>query len=161
MFTNMEKLDEKTKAIQVPISEIDTILKCIQYNFYRLPLYLSRISAGNPTHSENNMEKRMDLNDYLIKHPDTTFLLRVSGSSMINAGIYHNDILIVDRSLEPTDGNIVVASINGELTVKRLKRDGDRLYLMPENNKFKPIEINEYTDFRIWGVATNSIHSLK
>lgn len=161
MITNMETDKEKTTTIQVPISEVETVLKCIQNDFYRLPLYLSRISAGFPTHGESDVEKRMDLNDFLIKHPDTTFLLRISGSSMINAGIHHNDILVVDRSLEPTDGEIVVASINGELTVKRLQREGNQLYLVPENDKFKPIEITEDTEFRIWGVATNVIHPLR
>lgn len=158
--TDESNVTERTKAIQVPVSEIETILKYIQYKFYRLPLYQSRISAGLPTPGEDDVERKLELNEYLIKNPDTTFFLKVTGSSMIKAGIHHNDILVVDRSLEPANGKIVIASLNGELTVKRLLYKGDRLYLMPENDDFKPIEITEYTELRIWGVAISVIHSL-
>ena len=150
----------ETKAIQVPVNEIDNILKCIKHKFYRLPLYQFRVSAGIPTVGENDIEKRVDLNELLVKQPDVTFLLKVSGTSMIKAGIHHNDILVVDRSIEPADGNIVIASLNGELTVKRLLRRGNKLKLVAENDAFEPIEITEDTELRIWGVATSVIHAL-
>lgn len=149
---------EKTKAIQVPIGEVETILKYIQNKFYRLPLYQFRVSAGFPTSGDDDVERKLELNEHLIKNPDTTFFLKVSGSSMIKAGIHHHDILIVDRSLEPSDGKIVIASLNGELTVKRIHRQGNRLFLMPENDDFKPIEVTEHTELRIWGVVTCVIH---
>lgn len=157
---NKHNSKEHTKAIQVPISEVETVLKHIQYNFYRLPLFQFRISAGIPTPGEYDVERKLELNEYLIRNPDTTFFLKVSGSSMIKAGIFHNDILVVDRSLEPSHGKIVIASLNGELTVKRLHCQGNQIYLLPENDDFDPIEITEHTELRIWGVATSVIHSL-
>lgn len=79
---------------------------------------------------------------------------------MIKVGIHHNDILIVDRSLEPSHGKIVIASLNGELTVKRLRCEGKRIQLVAENDAYPPIEISSEDDFRIWGVVTNVIHDL-
>lgn len=155
-----ETIKEETKAIQVPISEIHTIQKLIKYKFYRIPLYQFRINAGPPHLGDDYVEKIVDLNELLIKQPDVTFLLKVSGNSMIKAGIHHNDILVVDRSIEPADGKIVIASINGELTVKRLRYIGNKLMLVPENDDYEPIEINEDTELRIWGIATNVIHPL-
>ncbi|BBI16327.1 Protein UmuD [Neochlamydia sp. TUME1] len=151
---------EETKAIQVPASEIQNILKFIQNKFYRIPLYQYRINAGFPSFGEGDIEKRIDLNELLIKEPDVTFLLKVCGDSMINAGIHHNDIIVVDRSIEPSEGKIVIASLNGELTVKRLRRVADRLMLVAENKAYAPIEITEDTELRIWGVAISVIHAL-
>ena len=102
----------------------------------------------------------LDLNEYLIKHPAATFFVRVAGDSMINAGIYNNDIIIVDRSIKPKHGKIVVAALDGQMTVKRLYRRDDKIMLLPENELFKPIEILDSMDMVIWGVATNVIHSL-
>jgi DNA polymerase V len=128
---------------------------------YRLPLFLDAISAGFPSPAEDEIEEKLDLNELLIKHPSATFFLRVAGSSMIKAGIHPNDILIVDRSLEPANGKIVIASVNGELTVKRLRWVGDTIQLVAENDAYPPITINdEEIDFRIWGVVTNVIHAL-
>ncbi len=156
---HLNKID-KTTTIQVSESEVETILKSIQHKFYRLPFYQFRVPAGTPTPGEYELERKLELNEYLIRNPDTTFFLKVSGSSMIKAGIHHNDILVVDRALEPINGKIVVASLNGELTVKRLHYNENRLYLMPENDDFKPIEVTEYTELRIWGVVTSVIHQL-
>src|SRR4051812_19870697 len=86
-----------------------------------LHLYVAAVSAGFPSPAEDYIEKNLNLNELLIKHPAATFFVRVSGTSMINAGIHDNDILIVDRSVEPGDGKIVIAAIQGDLTVKRLK----------------------------------------
>lgn len=154
------KYKEATKAIRVPANEINHILRCIQHHFYRLPFYQSTISAGFPSPADDDIEDKLDLNELLIKHPSATFFLRVSGSSMVNAGIHHNDILIVDRSLEPANGRIVIASVNGELTVKRLRCEGKKIQLIAENDAYPPINISEDADFRIWGIVTNVIHSL-
>ena len=154
------KFGEATHPIRVPVSEVDTILRLISHRFYRLPFYQSSVSAGFPSPAENDIENELDLNELLIKHPVATFFLRVAGESMIYAGIHHGDILIVDRSLEPGNGKIVIASLNGELTVKRLRKHQGRIYLMAENEKYPPIEITEETDFLIWGVVTNVIHAL-
>jgi DNA polymerase V len=126
----------------------------------RLPLYQSSVSAGFPSPAENDIEDTLNLNELLIKRPAATFFLRVSGFSMIRAGIHHNDILIVDRSLEPVHGKIVIAAVNGELTVKKLYRKGKKIQLLAENEAYAPIEITEETELHIWGVVTNVIHAL-
>jgi len=154
------KYGEATKAIRIPISAVEKVLECICNKFYRLPLYQHAISAGFPSPAEDDVEERLDLNELLIKHPSATFFLKVSGSSMIRAGIHDNDILIVDRSLEPAHGKIVIASVNGELTVKRLSCKDKKIELVAENDAYLPIEISEEADFRIWGVVTNVIHSV-
>lgn len=123
-------------------------------------LFLAKISAGFPSPADDYIDKNLDLNEYLIKHPSATFFVRVEGNSMLNAGIHNGDILVVDRSLEPTHHKIVIAVLNGELTVKRLRKTGDHLYLMPENDDFTAIEVTEAMDFQIWGVVTHVIHNL-
>jgi DNA polymerase V len=100
------------------------------------------------------------LNELLIKHPAATFFVRVSGCSMIKAGIHHNDILVVDRSLEPVSGKIVIASINGELAVKRLYKNGAMIQLVAENDGYPPINICEGMELHIWGVVTSVIHNV-
>ncbi len=157
---NTGKFCEPTKAIRVPEKDVAAILQAVHNRLYRIPFFEIPISAGFPTPVESETSLSLDLNDLLIKHPAATFFLRVSGSSMINAGIHDNDILVVDRSLEPKSGKIVIAVVNGELTVKRLVINGRTIQLMPENPKFNPIEITEETDLRIWGVVVHVIHSL-
>ena len=125
-----------------------------------LPLYSCKISAGFPSPADDHLEKNLDLNSYLIKNPTATFFVRVNGDSMINAGIHDNDILIVDRSLKPTHGKIVIAVVDGQMTVKRLYKQSGKLFLIPENKNFKPIEITENMSMEIWGVVNTAIHSL-
>ncbi len=126
----------------------------------KLDLYSSTISAGFPSPAEDYLDKKLDLNEYLIRNPSATFLVKVNGNSMINAGINNGDILIVDRSLEPADGKVVIGVINGEFTVKRIRKSGKKLFLEPENDLFKSIEITEDTDFKTWGVVVYAIHKL-
>ncbi len=152
------KFGESTKAIRVPLSDVEQVLKCIQTNFYRLPLYQHRISAGFPSPAEDEIEEKLDLNELLVKHPTATFFLKVSGTSMLKAGIQDGDILVVDRSLEPTSGKIVIASLNGELIVKRLRCEGKKIQLVAENDAYPPIDITEEIDLRIWGIVTSVIH---
>lgn len=125
---------------------------------YELPLFLESVSAGFPSPADDYMEGKLDLNEFLVRNPSATFFVRVTGDSMINAGIHSGDILIVDRSIEPKDGKIVIAVIDSELTVKRLQRMKGRVFLFPENKYYKPIEIKEEMNFEIWGVVTNVIH---
>lgn len=170
-----------TKAVRLPIKIADQILAALakesqeievgttvasifrpeRTTKFRLPLYLNPVAAGFPTHTEDYIDANIDLNRHLVKHPETTFLVRVVGESMKDAGIHPNDMLIVDRSIEVTSGQVVIAVVNGELTVKRIRRNHqNKLWLMPENESFSPIEIDENTDFHIWGVVTNVIHAL-
>jgi DNA polymerase V len=125
-----------------------------------LPLFLETVAAGFPSPAGDYIECRLDLNEHLIRHPSSTFFVRVAGDSMIGAGIHDGDILIVDRSLEPVHGSVVVAALNGELTVKRLVRQDGRCALKPENDSFRCVDIPEQADFTVWGVATSVIHKL-
>ena len=126
-----------------------------------LPYFVSPVSAGFPSPADDAIEKSLDLNELLIRHPASSFFLRVEGSSMIGAGIEHGDLLLVDRAVEPTSGRIVIAVINGELTVKRLQysRQGWP-YLCPENPDYSPIAISEETDCHLWGVVINVIKTV-
>lgn len=126
----------------------------------KLPLYSSKIKAGFPSPADDYIEKELDLNTHLIKHPAATFFLKVEGDSMINAGIHSGDILIVDKALETKNNSVVIAVINGELTVKRIFKNEKKLYLMPENQNYKPIEVKPDMDFQVWGIVTYVIHSL-
>lgn len=102
-------------------------------------------------------EGRLDLNEHLVKNPSGTFLIRVTGDSMINAGINSGSILVVDKNNKPANNKIVVASVNNELLVKRLKITEDSVYLVPENDKYNPIEVRKNDKFDIWGVVTSVI----
>ncbi len=124
------------------------------------PLFLASVSAGFPSPAEDYIEGRLDLNRHLIKHPAATFFVRVAGDSMINAGIHPGDILVVDRALEPQDSNVVIAVIDGELTVKRISQSQGKLFLVPDNQAYEPLEILEEMEFEVWGVVTSVIHSL-
>ncbi len=125
-----------------------------------LPIFVARIAAGFPSPAEDYIDKKLDLNEYLIRHPSATFLVRVEGSSMVDAGIHSGDILIVDRALEPVDDKIVIAVVDGELTVKRIRKIKNRLYLAAENPEFSPIEITSEMNFEVWGVVSYVIHAV-
>lgn len=137
---------------------IDIICLLEQNKKYEIPLLEEPVPAGFPSSAENFIDKVLDLNDLLIKHPTATFFVRVKGDSMIKAGINSNDILIVDRALTPTNNKIVVARLNNEFTVKRIKFVNDELFLMPDNDEYKPILVTEEMDFEVWGVVTFVIH---
>ncbi|MAA79412.1 MAG: peptidase S24 [Deltaproteobacteria bacterium] len=124
------------------------------------PIYLSYISAGFPSPAEPHLDKTLDLHELMVENPAATFFVRVSGDSMINAGIQSNDILVVDRSKEAQHNDIVVAIIFGEFTVKRWIKEKYRAFLQAENPLYDPIEITKDSDFEIWGVVTYAIHTL-
>ncbi len=122
---------------------------------------LINATAGFPSPAENYIDEKLDLNRYLIKNKESSFFVRVSGDSMINVGIFNNDILIVDKSLTPGSRSIVIASIDGELIIKKLVQDRFKnYYLKSENNNYPNIKLNSNTDTIIWGVATYVIHRL-
>jgi len=127
---------------------------------FTIPFYCCGVSAGFPSPADDFIEKSLDLNELLIKHPAATFFVRVTGASMIDAGIRDKDILIVDRSIEPTHGKIVVAAIKGSLTVKRLKIQNAIAYLIPENEQFSIIPVDPEEGVYIWGVVAHVIHTL-
>jgi len=124
------------------------------------PLFMVPVAAGFPSPADDYVEGRLDLNKHLVKHPAATFFVRVAGKSMIGAGIHPGDILIVDRSLEAVDKRVVIAVVNGELTVKRLSIKEGKVVLMAENPEYLPMEIEKDMEFEVWGVVTSVIHDL-
>jgi DNA polymerase V len=125
-----------------------------------LPLCLHRIAAGFPSPADDYVETRLDLNQHLIRHPEASFFVRVKGDSMRGAGIYAGDLLIVDRALEAADGRVVIVAVDGELTVKRLRLNGGKASLHPENPAYPVIQIKEGCELLVWGVVTYAIHRL-
>lgn len=125
-----------------------------------LPLFVSAVSAGAPFSADSTIDQSIDLNEFFIKNPTSTFFVRVEGTSMINAGIHHEDILIVDKSLDPLPNNIVIAVVDGEFLVKRLITECEERYLVPDNPDFGRIEISKNSQAEIWGVVVWVIHKV-
>jgi DNA polymerase V len=126
-----------------------------------LPLYLSRVCAGFPSPADDYIDQELDLVKHLIKNPPATFIVHAVGDSMVDAGIYSGDALIVDRSVQPRHNSVVIACIEGELTVKKLVFQNGRPYLAAANPNYSAIEIREGDDLVIWGVVTKNIHNLE
>lgn len=124
-----------------------------------IPIATVRVAAGFPSPAQDFAENALDLNRFLIRHPAATFFVRVQGESMREAGIFDGDILVVDKALEPLNGNIVIANIDGEFTVKRFQNKDGRCYLLPENPDFEPLPIEGDMTLQIFGVVLHSIHS--
>lgn len=125
---------------------------------FQLPLVLAAVAGGFPSPADDFVEEGLDLNDYVVKNRASTFFVRVEGDSMQNAGIFSGDILVVDKALQAADNRIVVAIVDGEFTVKRIKKIKERLYLVPENEDYAAMEIAPESDFQVWGVVTFVIH---
>ena len=123
-----------------------------------IPMFVDKVSAGFPSPATDYMENKLDLNEYLIKHPAATFIVKASGSSMVNADIYSGDLLIIDRSITAKNNNIVIASIFGELTVKKIIKKEKKIFLISANENYPSIEVKEEMDCFVWGVVTYIIH---
>lgn len=122
-----------------------------------IPMYTDSIPAGFPSPATDYEEDELDLNEFLIKHPAASYFLRVSGDSMRDAGILASDIIVVDRSLRPISGDIIVGALNGEFTVKTLLRKNGQLILHPENSEYQDILIGSEEDFTVFGVVTGVV----
>ena len=118
------------------------------------------IRAGFPSPAEEYIEQAFDLNKELVKNPSATFYGRVRGNSMIDAGIKEGDILVIDKSIYPSNGMKAVCFIDGEFTLKTLKVSKDGIYLMPANKEFEPIRITSENEFTVWGIVTYVIHKI-
>ena len=172
---------ETTQAIRVPESMIPELKNLLQQRQQQsqqtrvsfetfqpdrdapktaLPLFSGKVAAGFPSPADDYIEKTLDLNELLVQRPAATFFVRAEGESMLGAGIHPNDILVVDRSLEPVTGKIIICALNGELTVKRLKSERDVIVLGAENPAYPDIVVQDGMDMVIWGVVTNVIHSV-
>ncbi|NQW37060.1 MAG: translesion error-prone DNA polymerase V autoproteolytic subunit [Flavobacteriales bacterium] len=142
----------KSKVLEIYKADTRTVLS--------LPVVDNGISAGFPSPADDFLDNSIDLNKEFIKNPSTTFFGRVKGDSMINAGLSHGDLLIVDRSLETVDNKIAVCHIDGEFLVKRIKIEKDIVWLIAENDKYKPIKTTKDNDLLIWGIVTTVIKSV-
>ena len=125
-----------------------------------LPLLLERVPAGFPSPADGYIDAEIDLNELLIERPESTFFVRVEGNSMTGAGIHDGDVLLVDRAAEPVDGSVVIAAVDGNLTVKRLRIEGSCAWLLPAHPGYEPIELTGEENLCLWGVVTRSIHKV-
>lgn len=123
-----------------------------------IPAQLERVVAGWPSPAEDYIDQRLNLHNYVVKNPAATYFVWASGDSMLDAGIHDGDLLVVDRSTPVTSGRVVIASVNGELTVKYFRQDKGRTWLLPGNSGYEPIEILGTDDACIWGVVTYVLH---
>jgi len=123
-------------------------------------LFDAAVPAGFPSPAADYEQEKLDLNRHLVSNPAATFFVKVAGDSMIGAGIHHGDLLVVDRSLEPRDKSVVIAVLNGELTVKRIRIKGRKVTLEPENDHYSSQEVTAETAFEVWGIVTSVIHRL-
>lgn len=166
---------EPTQLVRIPVSKLEDIqvwlssLRQAQVDVMTpvemgesvsIPLYSSKVRAGFPSPADDYIENQLDMNEYLVRNPSSTFLLKVQGDSMIDAGIHEGDVLVVDRSMEVADGRIVIAAINGELTVKTLIKKPNGVVLRAENADYPDIEVSEENDLVIWGVVSSIVRKL-
>ena len=126
-----------------------------------LPYADGGIQAGFPSPADNYITETIDLNKELVRHPAATFYGRVSGDSMIEEGIEPGDILVIDRSIEPDSGDLAVCCIDGEFTLKRIKLEKNRIWLIPSNEMFDPILVTPENEFSVWGVVTHTIKAYR
>jgi len=125
-----------------------------------VPLFGCPVPAGFPSPADDHLDAPFDLTRFLFRHPASTFLARVSGDSMIGAGIHPGDLVAVDRALQPKHGSIVVAVVEGEHTIKRLQQRAGQYWLVAENPRYAPMPVGPEAELRVWGVITHVIHSL-
>lgn len=171
------RFGESTKVMRIPTSKVTLVQQWLDQTYRAqppkstelswatpdlsqpvyLPLLSHKVTAGFPSPADDYVETQLDLNQKLIRNPTTTFLVTVQGDSMQNAGIEKGDILIVDRSQTPQAGDIVIASVYDEVTVKRLKLEQNCLWLLPENPKYPPIRVDQQEHVTLWGVVTATI----
>jgi DNA polymerase V len=148
----------ETKISQIPL---DAVAFSDEDKRKAQPLFLSPVAAGFPSPAEGHLDRRLDLHSFVVKNPTATYFVRAAGDSMLRAGIHNGDLLVVDRSQEAVNGSIVIAAVEGELTVKRLLRKNGRVLLVPENDDYPELDVTEQEDALIWGVVTYAIHKLK
>ncbi|EJF07995.1 translesion error-prone DNA polymerase V autoproteolytic subunit [Pontibacter sp. FD36] len=150
---------EKTHTLNT-LPESLELLPLRATELLELPISQSYVAAGFPSPAEDYLEDKINLQQVLIRNPTATYLVRVRGESMRDARLHDGDILVVDRSLKPSHGHIIIGVVDGEFTVKRLLQKGLRLYLQPANELYPPVEITEEMDFKPWGVVVWSLHKV-
>ena len=148
-----------TKVMRVPLEIVDQVETYTKHKGYRIPLLSGKVPAGFPLNAENHIEEWVDLNQMVIKHPESTFMIEAMGDSMIGAGIREKDLLIVDGSIEAKSGMIVIAAINGEYTVKRFHNKDGKIKLLPANQEYPEIDITDKMQFYIAGVVVEMVRN--
>ena len=141
-------------------TKVEIVYKPDRSTKRRQPIFIATVPAGFPSPAADYEEGKLDLNRHLISNPAATFFVRVTGDSMLKAGIHSGDLLVVDRSIEPRDKSVVIAAVNGELTVKRIRIRSNKVTLVAENDAYRSREIDEDMEFEVWGVVTDVIHAL-
>lgn len=178
------KYGEPTVALRVPVSQTpviynfldnlkekkerlsrDNVLELIEFGeaerAIALPLYTTKVAAGFPSPADDHVEKRLNPSEYLVQNDSATFFVRVKGDSMIDAGIFEDDVLVIDRSRVPVIGDVVLAVLDGEFTVKTLGKSKTTARLIPANKNYPVIEVKESQSFEVWGVVTGSMRKFK
>ncbi len=125
----------------------------------KIPMFVMSVSAGLPVEADSEIDKHIDLNEFLVEHPAATFFAKVNGNSLKNIGVDDGDILVVDTAVEPEDGKLVVVTINDDLTVKMYREIDGEVVLQSHSDQYLPIKIAPYLEYQIIGVVTKSIHS--
>ncbi|MBF9239927.1 translesion error-prone DNA polymerase V autoproteolytic subunit [Hymenobacter sp. BT683] len=142
------------------LASLQDFIPAAQFPTRELPLFGCPIPAGFPSPADDHLDAPLDLTKHLFRHPASTFLARVSGDSMIGAGIHPGDLVAVDRALAPREGSIVVAVVEGEHTIKRLQLRGGQRWLVAENARYAPVAVDREVGLLVWGVVTHVIHAL-
>lgn len=127
---------------------------------FKVPMFSHTVRAGFPSPADDYVADTLDLNDYLMPRKEASFLLRAKGESMVGVGIHDGDILVIDRSITPKSGSVVIATVDGQFTVKTLEKKRGKIRLLPANPDFEPIEFKDEQELQVWGVVTNVLHSL-
>lgn len=156
----LSSLTERRKADPRWPSHLTPINSPENPTAFKVPLFGHTIRAGFPSPADDYVADTLDLNEHLMPRKEASFLLRAKGESMVGVGIHDGDILVVDRSLNATDGKVVIATLDGQFTVKTLEKKRGKIRLLPANPSFEPIEIKDEQELQIWGVVTRVIHSL-
>jgi len=154
------KYGVSTRPVRIPEEIVPLVDDIARQGGVGVPLYSSRVSAGHPELADETIESRINLLTHLVKSPSATFCVKVQGESMINAGIKPEDILVVERMNKAEYGDIVIVSLDGEVTVKRLGEIDGEPALIPENDRYKPVPIYEGANIEIMGVVKNVIHGV-
>lgn len=148
------------KALKLHTSNTLEIYSALTDTKLEIPMVSGGISAGFPSPALDFVDLSIDLNKHLIKHPSATFYGRVKGHSMKDEGINDGDLLVIDKSLDPVNGKVAVCYIDGEFTIKKIKLEENACWLVPANEKYKPIKVTPDNEFIIWGIVTHVIKSL-
>lgn len=151
------KYGEKTITMRIPKSMGSAVKEFVENQGWEVPFYSSKVAAGTPCWGDEHVGDTINLAECLVRDATKTFCVQTQGDSMINAGIEPDDILVVDGGIEAKNGDIVVAAVDGDLTVKRLQKEKGRMLLKPENDNYQPISIREGNSVHVWGVVTNVI----